>query len=207
MGPPVVPPGWRPGHSPRCRLVWPDREHHLGLVIRKGYLRRQQARPSGSYAHLRLARLRVGGTRALLKPKGASSHSPIPRDGSIGHLRSRERRNPPALSRGRGRRSRGRRRGRSWNRRGDKNMSGGKSMREVAGTVGDRRTSRSKSGSRSRSARGRWSLTESRSRYGGRNRGRDGNRGRSGGRDRGRKRRGLTESIGRGNRSRRGRKG
>ena len=203
MGPPVVPPGWRPGHSPRCRLVWPDREHHLGLVIRKGYLRRLQARPSGSYAHLRLASLRVGGTRALLKPKGASSHSPIPRDGSIGHLRSRERRNPPALSRGRGRRSRGRRRGRSWNRRGDKNMSGGKSMREVAGTVGDRRTSRSKSGSRSRSARGRWSLTESRSRYGGR----DGNRGRSGGRDRGRKRRGMTESIGRGNRSRRGRKG
>ena len=176
-------------------------------MIRKSYLRGRQACISGSDAHLRLARLRVGGTRALLKPKGASSHSPIPRDGSIGHLRSRERRNPPALSRGRGRRSRGRRRGRSWNRRGDKNMSGGKSMREVAGTVGDRRTSRSKSGSRSRSARGRWSLTESRSRYGGRNRGRDGNRGRSGGRDRGRKRRGMAESIGRGNRSRRGRKG
>ena len=176
-------------------------------MIRKDYLRGRQAHLSGSYAHLRLARLWVGGTRALLKPKGASSHSPIPRDGSIGHLRSRERRNPPALSRGRGRRSRGRRRGRSWNRRGDKNMSGGKSMREVAGTVGDRRTSRSKSGSRSRSARGRWSLTESRSRYGVRNRGREGNRCRCGGRDRGRRRRGMSGSIGRGNRSRRGRKG
>ena len=176
-------------------------------MIRKSYLRGRQACISGSDAHLRLARLRVGGTRALLKPKGASSHSPIPRDGSIGHPRSRERRNPPALSRGGGRRRRGRRRGRSWNRRGEKSMSGGKSMREVAGTVGDRRTSRSKSGSRSRSARGRWSLTESRSRYGGNNMGRDGSRGRSGGRDRGEKRRGMSGSIGRGNRSRRGRKG